>query len=237
MLYGCGVGSPLKASWNAGQVHLSWPRAARCELWRSTSRWDFRADKVPACRVYAGSGSSAVDGTAAPGTTYYYELRPPGFRIAVNTPPVSLGKLSRAPELRVDKKHYVLEVWDGGAVRKRYPIALGRYPRTRKLHQDNATTPEGNYRVIGVQPQATYYKAYDIDYPNAEDWGRYRRAKVSQPIGGEIQIHGMGIASNWTFGCVAMRNADIDELFSHPEIGMGTPVRIFGGESSAEVQL
>ena len=233
VLYGCGVGSPLKASWKTGQVHLSWTKAATCELWRSTSGWDYRPDKVPACIVYAGSSNSVVDATAAPGTTYFYELRLQGskYRIQFKTPRQPLAALSR-PELRVDKEHYVLEVWDQGLLRKRYPIALGRDPKKRKLHFDNATTPEGNYRIVGLQPDATYYKAYDIDYPNADDLARYRRAGVSQPIGGEIQIHGMGIGSNWTFGCVAMRNEDIDELFSHPEIGMGTLVRIYGGELS-----
>jgi hypothetical protein len=62
------------------------------------------------------------------------------------------------------------------------------------------------------------------------DRARYDLMQPNTDIGGEIQIHGQGIHSNWTFGCMALRNQDMDELFAHPEIDVGTPVWIYGGE-------
>jgi hypothetical protein len=49
-------------------------------------------------------------------------------------------------------------------------------------------------------------------------------------IGGSIQIHGGGIGNNWTFGCIAMRNADIDELFEISGMKVGSPISIIGSE-------
>ncbi|MEW6284000.1 MAG: L,D-transpeptidase, partial [Candidatus Eremiobacterota bacterium] len=131
------------------------------------------------------------------------------------------------------------EVRDRGQAVKRYPVVMGR-GRGRKLRQDNASTPEGRYRLYNLQPRATFHRAYDVDYPNALDQVRYDLAQrkgllpPETPIGSEIQIHGGGIHSNWTFGCVALRNEDMDELFSRPEIGVGTRVTLVGGELTRE---
>ena len=133
---------------------------------------------------------------------------------------------------------------DGRRTLKRYPIALGRQPRKRKLHQDNASTPEGSYHIVSVQSHSRFYKAFNIDYPNSTDVDRYRRARERHElprtggrvpdIGGEIQIHGHGIESNWTYGCIALRDEDIDELFGLGTIGPGTPVFISGSEVGPE---
>jgi len=107
---------------------------------------------------------------------------------------------------------------------------MGRLPLKRKLRFDNASTPEGRYRLLGLQPDATYYKALDLNYPNETDVARHQILDPSSDIGSEIQIHGLGISRNWTWGCMAMRNEDIDELFAHSELGVGTVSWIYGGE-------
>lgn len=162
---------------------------------------------------------------------------------SVTTLNVALVPLTK-PYFIIDKVHYYIEIRDDEQPKKRYPIALGRNPKRRKLYQDRASTPEGIYRIINLQPRATYYRAYDINYPNSIDWMRYNFAKtenlilpregVIPGIGGQIQIHGMGIGNNWTWGCVALRNEDIDELFSHTEIRSGTAVIILGQEITEE---
>jgi len=195
--------------------------------------------------------NSFIDRFVAHNTTYYYVAKiriEDGLPISSNVayitiPDVVLGHLAN-PGFLIDKVHYYLEVRDNEQPRKRYPIALGQNPMKRKLHQDNSSTPEGIYKIINLQPKATFYKAYDINYPNRTDRVRYNRAKAENRIvargdripgiGGEIQIHGMGIWNNWTFGCIAMRNKNIDELFSHKEIGVGTPVIIIGREITRE---
>lgn len=149
------------------------------------------------------------------------------------------------PQLHIDKTRYILELIDGGKVIKRYPVALGRNPFTRKLNQDNSSTPEGIFRIVNLQPNATFYKAYDLDYPTPVDRFRYDfavennlikpRDGFTPGIGGEIQIHsGPHIDWNWTFGCIATRKADIDQLFSLENLCSGVRVVITGGEITPE---
>ena len=181
------------------------------------------------------TSNSMLDTQVADNVTYTY-LYVKGDTVhgplSIVRPDKTLKQLA-SPSLLVDKVHYYLEVRDKGQKLKRYPLVLGATPDKRKLNQDNQSTPEGFYRIINLQPDATYHKAYDIDYPNAIDRFRYRFAQtyldLGEPgIGGEIQIHGWGIPRNYTWGCMALRDSDMDELFKHPEIGVNTSVQIVG---------
>jgi murein L,D-transpeptidase YafK len=79
-----------------------------------------------------------------------------------------------------------------------------------------------------LQPQQTkYHKALLLNYPNKDDQQRYRenidKGHISQatPIGGLIEIHGEGGKGiDWTDGCIALQNQDMDDLFSYAEAGM-----------------
>jgi hypothetical protein len=170
------------------------------------------------------------------GVDYYYLARTTTGWMQAGPLSIPARKLPplRHPRLLIDKQHYVLRVCDGSRVIKRYPVVMGRKARQRKLCYDNASTPEGRYRILGLQPQATYYRAYDLDYPNRVDRARHRVLGCREAIGGEIQIHGCGIGRNWTFGCVALRDSDMDELFAHAEIAAGIPCWIYGGELSLQ---
>lgn len=174
--------------------------------------------------------------------TLYYQLRldfEDGRKLysevdTVKLPAPKIPPLQN-PMLAVNKSAYTLSVMDSqGNVHRRFPIALGQNPKGRKLHYDRACTPEGVYRVCGVQPQATFYKAFDLNYPNEVDRARHALASRSNAetpaIGGEIQIHGDGIDSNWTAGCIALRDRDMDLLFSIPGLSHGTTVAISGSE-------
>lgn len=214
--------------------------AADGTVYRCTRRVTFeeaRTGRYPAARLQA-RGGRLVDGAPPDGVTLYYVSR--GNTVSVTTPPRALPRLA-SPRLLIDKRNYVLEVQDAGRVVKRYPVALGANPVNRKLCQDRASTPEGRYRIINLQPEATFFKAYDIDYPTALDWDRYDFAAAhgllpagNPPIGGEIQIHGKGIETNWTWGCIALRNEDMVELFAHPEIASGVEVLITGAQLSLQ---
>ena len=196
------------------------------EVWRSTSPQD---GPTSHWRV---AGPYYRDSALADGIPYYYEVASAGqrWRLGPVRLPWKALPTSRRPRLDVDKSRCILSVMEGRRVLKRYAVAMGRLPLTRKLEFDQASTPEGRYRILSLQPQATYHKALDIDYPNATDVARHQLLAPTREIGGEIQIHGMGIERNWTWGCVAMRNLDIDELFRHAEIGVDTEVWIYGGE-------
>jgi len=186
-----------------------------------------------------------IDSLVADNTTYFYKAMIAVDSISVifsniaiiTIPNIDIPELNN-PKIVIDKKHYLLEVRNNGRIIKRYPIALGRDSVNRKLHQDNSTTPEGLYIIYNMQPKATYYKAFDINYPNAIDRIRFdfmreiNQVPEGRRIGGEIQIHGMGIDNNWTWGCIALRNSDIDELFSR--ITCGTSVIIIGNDITGE---
>lgn len=193
------------------------------------------------------------DGFTADGTRYYYVMEAQGqsgkvYRskpVSVTTTSRKLPRLSN-PTIYIDKVHYLLEIADGGKIVKRYSCCLGRNPSDRKLHQDCATTPEGIYSIVDLQPNYAYHKAYDLSYPNEIDYLRYefaaaekllpKRDGVTPGIGGEVQIHGGAkvMNSNWSFGCIMIKNDDIDELFTQKAIGRGTRVIITGSELTRE---
>ncbi|UCE40656.1 MAG: L,D-transpeptidase family protein [Candidatus Aminicenantes bacterium] len=167
--------------------------------------------------------------------------------LEISSPNVTIEEVTD-PVIFVNKKHYYLEIQDNEKMAKRYPISLGRDPFKRKIHQDNKTTPEGFYKITNLQTDATFYKAIDIDYPNAQDRNRYEFMKaeglvpVDRGIGGEIQIHGKhprfgSIQRNWTWGCISLRNTDVDEIFKLSTLKAGIPVIIFGHEFSLEDAL
>ncbi len=194
-----------------------------------------------------------TDRFTADGTKYYYvvEGRSRSGKI-YRSKPISITTESRKlpslknPSIHIDKIHYLLEIEDGGKIVKRYACCLGRNPSDRKLHQDCATTPEGIYGIVDLQPNYAYHKAYDLSYPNEIDYLRYefaaaekllpRRDGVTPGIGGEVQIHGGAkvMNSNWSFGCIMIKNDDIDELFTQHAIGRGTRVIITGSELTKE---
>jgi len=201
--------------------------------------------------------TSLLDQNVANNVTYLYhavlkqkgrdEILATSDTIKISIPDVSFDQLE-FPVILVNKRYYYLEIQNKGKTVKRYPISLGRDPFERKLYQDNKTTPEGIYKVINLQSRATFYKAIDIDYPNTLDRIRYDFMKEEgfvpdgRGIGGEIQIHGQApswgsIHRNWTWGCISLRNSDMDEILNLPTIKIGIPVVIFGYDFSLEDKI
>ena len=148
---------------------------------------------------------------------------------------VAWSEQQNATAIVVDKMAYRCYVYVAGKKRAEYPIELGpRWLGHKRQKGDNAT-PEGHYYVIKKKNlrYTTYYKALEINYPNEMDREQFLRAKARgelprhAQIGGLIQIHGDGgKGMNWTSGCVALRNQDMDEVFDLA--GVGTRVTIVG---------
>lgn len=149
------------------------------------------------------------------------------------------------PRLLVEKSRRTLTIFSAGRPVKTYRVALGDQPLGDKVREGDRRTPEGEFYVCSKNAGSRYNKSLGLSYPNAEDaerglasglvTPRERRAIVDairrfqQPpwntrLGGEIMIHGGGNATDWTTGCVALSNADIDELF--PVLPLGTPVEV-----------
>jgi hypothetical protein len=197
--------------------------------------------------------ATRVDSILAEGVTYsYYIIAVPeeGEAYSCNVAKITMASDPLPPQvekdcfLLVDKTNYVLEVHSGTQIVRAYPICLGENPVDRKLFQDNLTTPEGLYKITCFYPKSQFYKAIGIDYPNAVDRERYLLAKknnklprteeVVPGIGGSILIHGGSVGNNWTWGCVAMQNPDIDELLCIPAMKVGTRIVIVGSEFKRE---
>ena len=145
------------------------------------------------------------------------------------------SRRSGGPAVVVDKLHRRLVLYRAGREVAAYSAEFGGGGLERKLYSGDRATPEGRYRVtVKKAPGATkYHLALLIDYPNAEDRRRYREAAAEGAvpagagIGGLIEIHGDGgTGRDWTDGCVALHNDDMDRLF--PQVTVGTPVTIVG---------
>jgi len=129
----------------------------------------------------------------------------------------------------IDKLKRKLYVYDGGRRSATFSVELGVKGLKQKLHSGDQATPEGTYRVTKMRGEGKtqFYKALLLDYPNAEDRARYsygrRTGQVPRRagIGSLIEIHGEGgQGRDWTDGCVALRNSDMDRLFARAQPGM-----------------
>lgn len=135
----------------------------------------------------------------------------------------------------VDKWHRRLEVYSAGRRVVSVQAELGTNGLLQKLYAGDAATPEGRYHVAQKKDGAAtrYYKALLLDYPNAEDRRRFDSARRDGAlpsgvgIGGLIEVHGGGGSGrDWTDGCVALSNGDMDRVYA--AVSVGTPVVIVG---------
>jgi len=135
------------------------------------------------------------------------------------------------------KERRLLTLYERGRAIREYPVDLGGNGDDRKLRAGDRATPEGRYRVVARKSgaQTRYHKALLLDYPNRDDLRRLAAAKRSGTVaghaqpGGLIEIHGEGgRGADWTYGCPALSNEHMDELFARVEVG--TPVTILGGD-------
>jgi len=131
----------------------------------------------------------------------------------------------------VDKSAHKAYLLDGGKIVKTYRCDLGWNSAEQKYFQGDGATPEGKYRITAVKRSSKYYRALLLDYPNDTDKRRFaenkRRGLISRyaRIGALIEIHGSGgRGEDWTDGCVALTNGEMDHLMKR--VGVGTPVTI-----------
>lgn len=149
------------------------------------------------------------------------------------------------PHIVVYKKDRKLELYSDKTLLRTYRIGLGFNPVADKQREGDGATPEGNFYVFVKNNKSAYYLSLGISYPNVEDAERGLRdglitkaehdaivdaiRKQTAPpqytkLGGLIYIHGHGAKSDWTWGCVALENDDIKELYD--AVSVGTPVTI-----------
>ena len=143
-------------------------------------------------------------------------------------PPLTL----RADRVLVVKSERKLILLSHGQVIKTYKVALGGNPRGAKTRQGDHKTPEGLYVLDRRNEHSQFYRSIHISYPNAEDRARAHNLGVSS--GGDVMLHGLpngygwiGAAHrerDWTDGCIAVTNEEIDEIWRM--VPDGTPIEI-----------
>jgi hypothetical protein len=162
---------------------------------------------------------------------------------ALNLRPLRLPL--RDPRVVVEKGARRLRLYAGGELVRVRRVALGFEPAGDKVKQGDGRTPEGDFYVCMKNERSKFYLSLGLSYPNEEDAARGLREGLitkaaaasivravragrcpawNTALGGEIFIHGGGATGDWTFGCVALENPEIKELFD--TIPAGTPVRI-----------
>ena len=133
--------------------------------------------------------------------------------------------------IRVEKAaRRLLLLGQGGKVLRTYDgIQLGDAPVGHKQFEGDERTPEGRYVVDHGNPASAYHLSLHISYPDARDTA-FAESQGRAP-GGEIFIHGQPnyllfgrMAGDWTDGCIALSNAEIEELWTL--VGDGTPIEV-----------
>jgi murein L,D-transpeptidase YafK len=142
------------------------------------------------------------------------------------------------------KKEHRMLLLSGDSVVRSYRVALGRGGIGPKERRGDGRTPEGTYRIDSRNPASKYYRALHISYPDRSDAERARRMGLSP--GGDIEIHGVGARydwitpdkhrmTDWTEGCIAVTNREIDEIWSL--VPDGTPVEVRRSSEYSQLAL
>ena len=150
-----------------------------------------------------------------------------GWAVYYFYPEVKLPADSQIDNLVVYKSKRQLLAYSNGELVKTYKIALGRQPVGDKEFEGDKKTPEGIYFINDKNPYSDYHKNLGISYPNKNDIENAKR--LGKPTGGDVKIHGLrnktGFISkfhrwyDWTFGCIAVTDEEIDELYKAVKVG------------------
>ena len=138
-----------------------------------------------------------------------------------------------ADRVVVEKAQRSMHLMQNGRVMKSYKVALGQDPVGHKMQQGDSRTPEGVYSVDFRRTESRFNLALRVSYPNPQD--RQFAASRGVDPGGEIYIHGQptgGVSParlaqtgpDWTDGCIAVTNPEMQEIFAL--VRNGTPVEI-----------
>jgi len=134
----------------------------------------------------------------------------------------------KADRIVVKKGERRLYLMRDDRVLRSYRVSLGYTPVGHKRMKGDGRTPEGRYFIDRRNAGSHYYKALGISYPNSTD--RLAAMRKGYDPGGAIMIHGQPSGrrtvrrGDWTFGCIAVSNMAIDEIWERTRLG--TPIEI-----------
>jgi len=148
----------------------------------------------------------------------------PNFALAVELPKADLVLVKKS-----ERKMYLIK---NDKPFREYKVAFGAKPEGHKQQEGDERTPEGKYILDYKKSDSAFYKAIHISYPNEQDKKRAREKGINP--GGLIMIHGQkngfgwfGFITqsfNWTDGCIAVKNFEMDEIWT--SVNVGTPIII-----------
>jgi len=136
--------------------------------------------------------------------------------------------------LIIQKSTRKLRLMQGGETVFSCRVGLGREPLGAKEAEGDGRTPEGTYFICLVKARGKYGRSIGLSYPGPKDaqkaflegridertlenirlaYQEHRRPPWGSPMGGEVYIHEGGSDRDWTQGCIALDEADMDQLF------------------------
>ena len=136
-----------------------------------------------------------------------------------------INKTKPVTTIEVFKQQRQLKLKHHDQIIRSYPIRLGFNPIGHKQFEGDGKTPEGTYTIDWRNRQSAYYKSLHISYPNPNDLTYAKQRQKS--AGGDVMIHGTVPTpatsftassiymprKDWTLGCIAVTNADMDEIW------------------------
>ena len=159
--------------------------------------------------------------------SFYTMLFLLGFIVYYFYPEYQLPDKAKIDAIVVYKSKHQLLAFFKGKLIKTYTIALSKNSKGSKQYEGDQKTPEGVYYINDKNPNSGWHKNLGISYPNHED---IKQAKIlGKRTGGDIKIHGLKNSRSyigkfhrwrdWTLGCIALTNEEIDELYDAVSLG------------------
>ena len=156
----------------------------------------------------------------------------------------SRARVDDTPVIHVSKARHEMRLQEGERIVRTFDVALGTNPTAAKLLRGDNRTPEGRYYICEKRPQSRFHRFLGISYPNiddaerafavhlisADEWAAIFFANLRQTtppwqtaMGGQVGIHGYGgrepVPVDWTEGCIAVSDADIEYLYDRVPLG------------------
>jgi len=137
-------------------------------------------------------------------------------------PEQKLAADAKVDFLLVEKSKRTMKAYSRTQLLKTYKISLGGNPTGHKAFEGDEKTPEGMYTINDRNPHSGYHKNLGVSYPNPTD--REKANVIGKSPGGDIKIHGLRNGAfrminklhrltDWTNGCIAVTNSEVDELY------------------------
>jgi len=154
------------------------------------------------------------------------------FAACSGSPKDEESRAVKVTRVLLKKSERKLTLLSGQTELKSYKCALGKNPVGPKKQEGDNKTPEGSYIIDKHNPESSFHRSLHISYPSASDRARAQRNGVRP--GGDIMIHGIknGMGwigslhrrADWTQGCIAVTNGEIEEIYAL--VSDGTPIEI-----------